>query len=85
MARMFYRSAAMDLQRLEHAAAENQWQSVGELAQRIQMSCLQLDEKEAFTAMAELGCVRGKGFTGAYARHKPVVAGLLHRMKHFDH
>ena len=85
VARTLYRGAAMDLQRLECAAAKHDWRSVRAFAQRIQMFCLQLAENEAAAAVADLGRVPGAWFANAYGRHQPVIAGLLSRMKHFDH
>ena len=77
VARALYRGAAMDLQRLACAAAENQWQAVSDLAQRIQAGCLQLSENDAASVVARLGRVAGDGFVDDYAKHHPVIAELL--------
>lgn len=84
VARTLYRGAAMDLQRLERAAAKHDWQVVRALAQRAQMFCLQLAENDAAAAVAELGRVPSGCFADTYAQNQPVIAGLLSRMQRFD-
>lgn len=81
--RAFYRGAAMDLQRLVRAAATQEWQAVSELAQRIQLDCLQLSENEMATAVAELGRVPGGRFADTYSRYEAVIDGLLSRVNEF--
>jgi hypothetical protein len=83
VARALYRCAAMDLQRLRYAAAANEWGTVSELAERIQMDCLQLSENTAAEAVAELGRVPGRWFADAYARHQSVITELLSHTEDF--
>jgi hypothetical protein len=83
--RTFYRGAAMDLQRLVRAAAIQEWRTVRELSRRIQADCQQLSETDTAAAIAELGRVPGEQFADTYARHQPVINGLLTRMHAFAH
>lgn len=82
--RVFYRWAAMDLQRLERAAAAQQWQTVRELAQRIHVGCLQMCERNAADAAAELGRIQGESFAEAYARRRADIVELLDRAEKFS-
>ncbi|ALN80759.1 hypothetical protein LA76x_2629 [Lysobacter antibioticus] len=85
VARVFYRGVAADLQRLEGAAAANEWQLVSELSQRIHSVCLQLSEHDGASVAAELRQVAGERFAAAYARHRPVIAELLSHSEDFEH
>jgi hypothetical protein len=82
--RVFYRWAVMDMQRLEHAAAARQWNAVRELAQRIHVGCLQICERNAADAAAELGRVPGEHFADAYARRRTDIVELLDRAEEFS-
>src|SRR5687768_14419344 len=82
--RVFYRGAVMDLQRLEHAAAARQWSTVRELVQRIQVGCLQVCERNAADAAAELGRVPDEQFADAYARRRMDIVELLDRAEEFS-
>ena len=83
VARAFYRSAAMDLQRLQDAAAAQKWKAVSEFAQRIQLDCLQLSESNAANVVAELGRLPAERFADAYDRYQPVITELLSHMEDF--
>jgi hypothetical protein len=84
VARLFYRSVAADLKRLEGAAAASEWQVVNELSQRIQTICLQLSEHNGASVAAELRQVAGERFAAAYTRHRPVIAELLSHAEDFE-
>jgi len=60
---------------------------MSELAQRFPVDCLQLAESDAAHVVAELGRVPGNCFVdaNAYARHQPVISGLLSRIETYDH
>lgn len=82
--RVFYRCAAMDLQRLERAAAAQQWQTVREFAQRIHVGCLQVCERNAAAAAAELAHINGDSFADAYSRRRTEIVELLNRAEEFS-
>jgi hypothetical protein len=59
--RLLYHSVLMDLQRLERAADDGDWQSVCSLAQRISLDCAQVSEHRAEFALCSLARVRNAG------------------------
>lgn len=79
----FYRSATLDLQRLERAAAADRWDVVHEIAQRLHVGCLQICEPAAAHAATLLGHVPGEFFADVYARRRPDIVELLERAQEF--
>lgn len=61
VARSLYRSVQMDLQRMEQAADEGDWQAVCALAQRISLDCAQVSEHRAEFAIRSLARLRDAG------------------------
>jgi hypothetical protein len=79
----FYRSATKDLHCLEQAVVAHQWQVARDLARRIQVSCLQVGERDAAEAAATLVCIPGEFLAEAYGRHQPRIAHSLERAEQF--
>ena len=79
----FYRLVSKDLRGLEHAAAAHQWQTVRQLARRIQVSCLQVGDRDAAQAAAALASISGELFADAYHHRRPQILESLERAERF--
>ncbi|ALN88574.1 hypothetical protein LC55x_5328 [Lysobacter capsici] len=79
----FYRSSIKDLHNLEQATVAQHWQVARQLARRIQVSCLQVGERDAANAAADLISLPGDRFADAYRQSRVQIIYSLDRAEEF--
>jgi hypothetical protein len=82
VSRSLYRSILMDLQRMEQAAEQGDWQSVCMLARRISIDCEQVSEHRAEFAICSLARLRdARSMRNEYRLYRDDLARLAEHAK----
>ena len=77
VARAFYHSVLMDIERMEQAACKDNWIEVRQFAQRIAIDCEQVSEHRAERALASLSHLRdARTMRDEYNRFRADIAEL---------
>ncbi len=79
----FYRSATKDLHQLDKAAGDRRWLAARDIARLIFFSCLQVGERDAAEAAADLARTPDELFADAYRERGPEIVCSLNRAEEF--